>query len=149
VSKKADIQEFVSQPKLALIGVSRSGNKFSNSTQAELTAKGYQVFGVNRSGGTANGQPIYTALSALPEAVDTALVMVKPESAADAARECVQAGVKRVWFQQGSDSAEAVKISQEGGLKVIRGECILMFAGQAGFHKFHRFFRELLGSKMD
>ena len=104
---------------------------------------------MNRSGGTVSGQTIYTSLAELPEPVDTVLVMVKRESAAAAARECASAGVKRVWFQQGSDSAEALKISQESGMKTVSGECILMYAGKAGFHKFHRFFRELLGRKLD
>jgi predicted CoA-binding protein len=149
VTSKIDIQDFITQPKLALIGVSRSGSKFSNATQSELISKGYTVYAVNRSGGTVNGQTIYTSLAELPEPVDTVLVMVKAENAAEAARECVQAGVKRVWFQQGGDSAEALKISRESGMKTVSGECILMYAGKAGFHKFHRFFRELLGKKLN
>jgi uncharacterized protein len=147
MASKSDIQDFVTQPKLALIGVSRSGGKFSNATQKELTAKGYTVYPVNRSGGTVDGQTIYSSLAELPEPVDTVLVMVKPEHAADVARDCVNAGVKRVWFQQGTDSTEALKISRDGGMRVVNGECILMYAGKSGFHKFHRFFRELIGPK--
>jgi len=149
MTTKADIQDFIAQPKLALIGVSRSGGKFSNATQTELIAKGYTVYAVNRSGGSANGQTIYPSLADLPEPVETALVMVKPEHSAAAARECAAAGVKRIWFQQGADSPEALQVSRERGMRVVSGECILMYAGQAGFHKFHRFFRELLGRKLE
>lgn len=148
MTSKADVEGFVGRPKLALIGLSRGGAKFSNSTRGELEAKGYTVYGVNPAGGEVGGKPLYTSLAELPEKVEAALVMVRPEHASAAARDCVANGIRWVWFQQGSQSEEAVRICREAGLNVVAGECILMYAGNSGFHNFHRFFKELFGGKL-
>jgi uncharacterized protein len=147
MATKADIEDFVAQPALALVGVSHSGTKFSNMTFKELKEKGYRVFAVNRGGGQWGEETIYPSLSALPEPVGAALVMVKPENALEAVKDCAAQGVKRVWLQQGAQSPEALQYCQENGLRAVSGECILMYAGKSGFHGFHRFFRELFRGK--
>jgi hypothetical protein len=149
MTSKALVEEFISQPKLALIGVSRSGTKFSNAAQAELQAKGYTVYGINPAGGNVKGNTIYTSLADLPETVDTAIIMLKQEQTAGAVQDCVRHGIRRVWIQQGSESAEALRICREGGVQVICNECIMMFAGKAGFHRFHRVLREFFGRKLE
>ena len=148
MTSKADIQDFISQEKLALVGVSRTESKFSNGAYKELKAKGYRVFGVNSAGGALDGDPIYTSLAGLPEPVDGVLVFVKPERAAEVIRDCAANGVQRVWLQQGAQSDEALRLCAEHDIRVVSGECILMYAGQAGFHKFHRFFRDAFGKRL-
>lgn len=51
MTTKADIQEFISQEKIALVGVSRTEGKFSNAAYKELKTKGYKVFGGNSAAG--------------------------------------------------------------------------------------------------
>jgi len=148
MTTKADLEAFVSLHKLALVGVSRTEGKFSNAAYKELKTKGYRVFGVNRSGGTVDGDVIYPSLASLPEPVEGAVVFVKPEGAAAAVQDCAAQGIQRVWLQQGAQSEEALKICAEKGIHVVSGECILMFAGKSGFHKFHRFFRDAFGKKL-
>ena len=149
MTTKADIADFVSQPALALVGVSRTAGKFSNAAYKELKQKGYTVYGVNPSGGSLEGDPIYTSLAELPGPVGGALVFVKPENALAVVRECAERGIQLIWLQQGAQSDEALKLCAEKGLRVVSGECILMYAGQSKFHGFHRFFRELLGKKLN
>ena len=145
MNSKADVADFISQPTLALVGVSRSGKKFSNAAMKELREKGYKVYPVNRNGGTAEGEPIYASLADLPEKVEAALVVVRPDDAAEAVRSAAAAGIQRVWLQGGSESPAALEAARELGVKVISGECILMFAGKNKLHGFHRFIWKLLG----
>jgi uncharacterized protein len=148
MTTKADIQEFVSQPVLALVGVSHTAGKFSNAAYKELKQKGYTVYAVNPAGGTVEGDPIYPSLSALPGPVGGALVFVKPQNCLAVVRECAERNIQRVWLQQGAQSEEALRFCQENGLRAISGECILMYAGQSKFHGYHRFFREIFGKKL-
>ena len=148
MTTKAEIQEFVSLEKIALVGVSRTAGKFSNAAYKELKTKGYTVFGVNSAGGAVDGDPIYPSLAALPEPVGGALVFVKPERAAEVVKECAAQGIQQIWLQQGAQSDEALRLCAEHGIRVVSGECILMYAGKAGFHKFHRFFREAFGKRL-
>jgi predicted CoA-binding protein len=68
------------------------------------------------------------------------LVIVPPAAAEQVIRDAAAAGIRRVWLQQGADSARAVALCQELGLSVVAGECVLMFAEPAGFvHRAHRF----------
>lgn len=86
--------------------------------------------------------------TALPEAVGGVLVFVKPGRAAEVIKDCAAQGIQRVWLQQGAQSDEALRLCAEHSIRVVSGECILMYAGKAGFHKFHCFFREAFGKRL-
>jgi predicted CoA-binding protein len=49
------------------------------------------------------------------------------------------AGIKKLWLQQGAESDEAIRICGEHGIDVLHGECILMFAEPTALiHRLHR-----------
>ncbi len=145
MTAKVDVEDFISQHKLAVVGVSRGGQKFSNAAMKELRQNGYTVYPVNHSGGEVEGERIYASLQDLPEAVDGVLIMVRPEHAEEAVREASAAGIRRVWLQQGADSPAALKAAKELGLTTVHGECIMMFAGANKFHGYHRWLWKVIG----
>jgi predicted CoA-binding protein len=145
MSSKAMIDAFVSQPALALIGMSRTPGKFGNVAYRELKSKGYRVYPIHPSASAIDGVRCYNDFADLPETVDGALVIVPPESAIDVIRKAAKAGIRRVWLQQGAESPEVLNVGRELELDVISGECILMFARPGGFHKAHRWLWRLLG----
>jgi len=144
---KAMIDDFISQPTLAVIGVSRKGsNKFGNSAFKELKTKGYQLFIVHPSGEVIEGQQSYQSLKDLPQKVGGVLVIVPPAQAEKVVKEAHEAGIKRVWLQQGAESQTAIEYCQQNGMSVIYDQCILMHAKPiAFFHKPHRWVMQLLG----
>src|ERR1051325_913575 len=87
MSCKAMIDEFVSQPSLALIGMSRSGKKFGNYAYRALAAKGYRVYPIHPFAPSINGVRCYAGFTSLPEPVDTALIVVPPAQAMNAVRD--------------------------------------------------------------
>ena len=145
MTSKAQVDAFTAQGKLAVVGVSRSGGKFGWAIYNEMKQKGYTMYAVNRQGGEVQGVPLYASIAALPEKVDGVIVVVPPKETPDVLRDAAAAGVHSVWLQQGSESPEAKALCDQLGLDAVTGECILMFAGQAGFHKFHRWFKGLFG----
>jgi len=145
MTSKAVVDEFVSQRKLAIVGVSRSGQKFGNQAYTELKAKGYQLFPIHPEAEIIEGDRAYKDFASLPEPVGGVLVIVPPMQTEKVVREAAAAGISRVWLQQGAESEEAIRFCQQNGIAAIHGECIMMYAGQAGFHKIHRWLWKVVG----
>jgi hypothetical protein len=141
----AMIDEFVSQPALALMGMSRSGKKFGNFAYRELVSKGYRVYPIHPDVKAIHGVRCYSDFEDLPERIGGALVVLPPAKALSAIRKAAAAGIRRVWLQQGSESPDVIKACQELGIDAISGECLLMFTRPTSYHKVHRWLWGLLG----
>jgi predicted CoA-binding protein len=77
---------------------------------------------------------------------DAALLLVPAARAEDAVRDCLAAGVRRIWFHRGagpgSASAAALALCRENGVAVVQGLCPFMALPDAGFpHRVHGFLR--------
>ncbi len=146
MTTKTAVEDFVAQRTLALVGVSRRGKKFGNMALQALKAKGYRVFPVHPQADQIEGEPCFPSLSALPEPVEGVLIVVPPEETDKVVREAAAAGIRRVWMQQGAESQAAIRFCEEHGIRVVQGECILMFAQPVvSFHRFHRWVWKALG----
>jgi predicted CoA-binding protein len=145
MSSKAAIDDFLSRPALALVGMSRGGRKFGNFVYRALKSKGYRVYPIHPHVSSIGGVRCYSDFAALPEPVDNLLVSVPSKQAVTAIRNAATAGIRHVWLQQGSESPEVLEACHALGVDVISGECILMFAEPSSYHKVHRWMWGLLG----
>ena len=146
MSSKATIEEFLAQPVLAVVGVSRDSKKFGSKVYKDLRRKGYQTFAVNPNVHVIGDSPCYPSLQALPERVDGVVFVVPPGETEKMVQEVAEVGIRRVWMQQGSESQDAIRFCEEHNISVVAGECILMFAEPAEFyHRVHRWARGVLG----
>lgn len=140
------IKEFLQAKKLAVVGVSRSPQKFGTAIYNELKARGFEVYGVNPMMDTISGDKCYPSLAALAGQVDGVVISVSPNKAAAVLHEAAAAGISKVWLQQGSQSKETEIAAREAGIDPVTGKCILMYAGEVkSIHAFHRFFAKLFG----
>jgi len=146
MASRATIDGFLSERTLALVGVSRSGKKFGNTVLKELTGKGYQVLPVHPEAEEIDGARCWPSLKALPERAGGVVVVVPSAQAEKVVEAAADAGIRRVWLQQGSGSPDVVRAAEARGLEVVDGECILMFAEPtAFFHRAHRWMRGAFG----
>jgi predicted CoA-binding protein len=146
MNSKKIVEDFLSQKKIAVVGVSRKKTKFGNAIYKELKQKGYNVFPINPNMQTFEGDSCYSDLLSLPEKVDAVVINVPPAQAEKVVREANQAGIKRVWLQQGSQSENAVKYCEKNGIDCVSNECILMFAQPSAFiHRAHKWIWGVLG----
>ncbi len=140
------IDRFLDQRELAVVGASRTGRKFGNTVYRELKAKGYKLRLVHPQAETIEGERCYPSLRELPGPVGGVVIVVPPNQTEKVVRDAAAAGIKRVWMQQGAESAAAILACEEAGLEVVHGCCILMFAEPAGLrHRVHRGVLRLLG----
>ncbi|KLU62890.1 CoA binding domain protein [Peptococcaceae bacterium CEB3] len=121
-----DIQEFLNHPVWAVIGVSLDPAKYGNKVYFQLKKAGYTVYGVNPKLQEIEGERIYPNLAALPVKPDSVSVVVPPKATEQVVQDCITLGIKRVWMQPGSESAEAIRQGGENGLDVIHDQCVLV-----------------------
>ncbi|MGE5358564.1 MAG: CoA-binding protein [Bacteroidales bacterium] len=133
------IDEFLAQKDLALVGVSRTGKGFGNAVLKALTAKGFHVRLVHPEADSIGGQPCARSLTDVAAHVGGAVLVTPPSQTEKLVREAADAGVRRVWIQQGAESEAAIKACEDRGIEAVHHQCILMFAEPAGgIHRFHR-----------
>ena len=131
---------------IAVVGVSDRPSSFGASAYRELKQRGFEVYPLHPSLATFDGDPCFATPAGLPVVPDCALVTVKPPEAATVVQQLSDRGIRKVWFQQGSDFSTVADEAEKLGMKTVRGRCILMYAGQVtGIHKFHRFLSRLFG----
>lgn len=146
MNSKKVVEDFLSQKKIAVVGVSRKKTKFGNAIYKELKQKGYNVFPVNPNMQTFEGDTCYSDLKSIPDKADAVIINIPPLQAEKVVREANQAGIKKVWLQQGSQSESALKYCEENGIDCVSNECILMFAQPSAFiHRAHKWIWGVLG----
>ena len=143
---RATIDDFLSQKTLALVGVSRDGKGFGNAVRKELAAKGYTLLLVHPQADAIEGTRCVRAIKDVADRVGGVILVTPPAATAQLVREVADAGIRRVWMQQGAESDEAVRYCEQHGVKVVHHQCILMFSEPAAFpHRFHRGLVRLFG----
>ncbi len=139
MNSKKIVEKFLAQKNIAVVGVSRKKTKFGNAIYKELKQKDYQVYPINPNMDVFEGDTCYPDLLSLPEKVDAVVINVPPVQTEKVVREAKEAGINKVWLQQGSQSEDAIKFCEENGIDCVSNECILMFAQPSAFiHRAHR-----------
>jgi uncharacterized protein len=125
------IQDFLSQKRLAIVGVSRDPQTFSQKLFREFLQRGYDAVPVNPKAVRIAGLLCYDCVTTICPRVDGALLLVRPYMTAWAVRACARAEIRRVWMHRGngtgSVNAEAVEFCRKNGIDVIDGYCPYMF----------------------
>ncbi len=143
--------EFLDFKRVAVTGVSRHpANHGSNVVYKRLRERGYEVFAVNLTTDTVEGDRCYHDLKSVPGGVDWVVIGTRPETAEDTMRECVELGIHRVWmhraFGTGSVSDNATVYGRDHGVEVIDGGCPCMYDPTADpGHKFMKVALTLAG----
>jgi CoA binding protein len=78
ISSHRAIDEFLAQPALALVGVSRSGKKFGNAALRELLAKGFRIYPLHPAMDVVGGVKCYHHFHEMPKDVGGVIVVVPP-----------------------------------------------------------------------
>lgn len=139
MNSKQQVDDFINQKNIAIVGVSRKKSKFGNYIYRELKKKDYRVYPVNPKLEFAEGDKCYPDLSSVPEKLDGVVINVSPTEAVNVIKDANAAGIKRVWLQQGSKSDEAIKFCEDNNIDCVSNECIIMFTEPLGFiHRAHK-----------
>jgi uncharacterized protein len=145
---KEGANEFLSHRRIAVAGVARDGSSAANFIYRRLRDAGYEVHPVNPNTDEVEGDRCFRKVGEIPGGVAGVVIGTAPQVAADVVRDCVAAGVPRVWFHRsfgtGSVTDEAVEIATREGLSVIAGACPMMYLHPVDLP--HRCMRWVLGA---
>jgi hypothetical protein len=156
------VQDFLSQKRLAVAGITRTRDEAANLIYRKLRDTGHQVYALNPNTDIFDGAPCYPNLKSLPEPVDGVVIVTRPEVAEQIVQECVELSIPRVWMHCSlgtspkigknlaakitSASAAAVRLCQENNITVIPGGCPMMFCEPVDFgHKCMRWTLGVMG----
>ncbi|KAI8927989.1 CoA-binding protein [Entophlyctis helioformis] len=90
------------------------------------------VFPVNPKSPEIEGIPTIASLSALAHPASTSVsIITPPHVTTSVLKQAVELGVRNVWLQPGSESAEGVQFARDHGLNVIDGGACILVQGQA------------------
>lgn len=101
--------------------------------------RSYDVVPVNPNVQSVDGAHCYPRVQDVAPGVESAVLMTSPAVSEQVAKDCVAAGVTRIWLYRHSPAAEAW--CAEHGVAAIAGECPMMFLPRMGWiHRAHRWF---------
>jgi predicted CoA-binding protein len=126
------VQDFLAQKTIAVVGVSRSGEKYGNQAYRRLKSLGYRVYPIHPNAEQLEGDQAYPSLTALPEKPGGVLIVVPPAQTESVVQDVAKAGIRRVWMQPGAESPTAIRFCKENNIAVVHSTCILTLSESVG-----------------
>lgn len=129
------VKNFLSQKRIAVVGVSDKRDTGCNLAYRKFKATGYTVSAVNPRISSFEGDPCYPDLMSIPEKPQAVFILTNPGVTEQIVRQCIELGVKHVWMHcmmgtrpglaagMTSVSPQAVQLCRENGIAVIPGGC--------------------------
>lgn len=110
----------------AIVGATSNKNKFGYKILRAMKAAGLEVYPVNPGLEEIEGERCYASLADLPVKPEAVDLVVAPKIGEGILRQCEELGIKKVWFQPGSDNAELLKLAAELEIEFVHDACIMI-----------------------
>jgi len=124
------INAFLDGAPHAVVGATTVRSKYGNKVLRAYQQNDRPVHAINPRGGEIEGLQAFVSLSGMPEVPHGISIITPPKITEAVMREAVELGIKHAWMQPGAESAEAIRIGEEGGMNVIGdGSCLLVMLG--------------------
>lgn len=114
---------------IVVFGASEDPSKFGYKILTDLAANGLTVYGINPKGGHIKGNTFLPCLADVPVKADVAIMVVPPAALPGAVEQCIQGGVREIWFQPGARSEQSYRVAQAANIHAVNG----CFMAENGF----------------
>lgn len=148
MTTKSAIDSFLSERRIAMVGVSRNERHFSRALWKAFRERGFDVVPVHPAAPEIDGVQAAAGIEAA--GAGAALIVTPPGEAERVVGECAKAGVKKVWLYAsvgaGCATPGAVAAARVAGLETVEGECPLMWLEKTEWiHGAHKALRRVFG----
>ncbi|MCK4778237.1 MAG: CoA-binding protein [Actinomycetia bacterium] len=109
----------------AVVGATPRTEKPGYQIYYDLKKAGYKVYPIHPAADELLGEKVYRLLSNLPEVPGVVDFVVPPEVASKIVKEVASLGIKKVWFQPGTESEEALDFCEENNIDYIENACVM------------------------
>jgi len=106
-------------PSIAVIGASRDRAKFGNKAVRAYSSAGWKVYPVNPREKEVEGIKCFSSVADLPEAPDFASFYVPPAVGLKVLDDVARKGIKKAFFNPGSESEEVVEKARRLGVQPL------------------------------
>jgi len=117
---------------IAVVGASARDGRPAHYVPAYLQSQGFRIVPVNPRGGEILGETAHASLDDVTEPVDVVDVFRRPEEGPEIVRAAARIGARLVWFQPGTESAEATAAATDAGIAVVTRLCMGVTHGTLG-----------------
>jgi len=109
---------------IAVVGLSPNPARPSYGVAKAMQGFGYRIVPVHPAAKEILGERVYPRLADIPQKVDLVDVFRRAEHIDGVVEECLQAGLKNLWIQEGIINEPAALRAQAGGMTVVMDRCI-------------------------
>ncbi len=120
------LREFLDPEKtIAVVGATNNPEKWGYKLYRFFKGRYREVFPVNPKYEKVLGDKCYPSLKALPKTPDIVDLVVRSDIAVKYVKECIELGIRMIWFQPGSESEEALELCRKHGIIEVHGMCLM------------------------
>lgn len=147
----SQIEEFLKQKRIAMVGISRNPKDYTRNLFSELKRLNYEITPVNPNTDEIEGLKCFKSVNELQPAPDAVMIFTVKTPLETIVDECIKAGVSHIWIHNMTREKEQKNriydVCIRNGRNVIIDFCPFMFLSESGFiHKFHGFCMKITGS---
>jgi len=110
---------------IAVIGVSRDPSKYGSKVYRDLKEKGYEVYGITPHAHEFDDPHIVSSLDEIAEEITLVVSVVPPSQGELLLKKMNSLGIKKIWFQPGSEDMKLLKECDALGIEYIANACIM------------------------
>ena len=130
------VQDFLTQKKIAAVGVSDKRETGCNLAYRKFKENGYAVSAVNPRLTSFEGDPCYPDLGSIPEKPDGVFILTNPQVTEQVVHQCVDLGIERVWMHclMGTRPGLAASMTSVSQEPRSLGHWLALVPGSAALH---------------
>ena len=121
----AEIKDFLTLKKVAVIGMSRTESKAAHFVPKYLSENGFDIIPINPNSNEILNKKCYKEITEVDGEIDIVDVFRPSEDVLPFVKEAIKKNPKVIWLQEGIHNKEAENIAREHGIDVVFNRCML------------------------
>ena len=124
-SSDAEIKNFLTLKKVAVIGMSRTESKAAHFVPKYLSENGFDIIPINPNSNEILNRKCYKEITEVDGEIDIVDVFRPSEDVLPFVKEAIKKNPKVIWLQEGIHNEEAENLAREHGIDVVFNRCML------------------------
>ena len=121
----AEIKNFLTLKKVAVIGMSRTESKAAHFVPKYLSENGFDIIPINPNSNEILNRKCYKEITEVDGEIDIVDVFRPSEDVLPFVKDAIKKNPKVIWFQEGIHNEEAENLAREHGIDVVFNRCML------------------------
>ena len=120
--------------RIGVVGASANPDKWGHKVYMHLRNEGLDVYPINPNYEELEGAECFAHVADVLTGLDVVVTVVPSDVTEEVVEECLEAGIRRVWMQPGSESDEAIEFCKANGMEVVHDACMVTDGMQQEFN---------------